>query len=484
MSSRQASLFFTPDLHALPSRSNLVSQITSGALTVPSNPRVVEINLVENMALVVHKYGGSSVGDADKVLNVARRIARAKESGLDVVAVVSAMGDTTDRLIQLANSVSREPHPRELDLLLSTGELVSCTLLTMALRDLGHDAISLSGPQAGILTDTSHGRARINRVETGRVQKELERGRIVVVAGFQGITEGQDVTTLGRGGSDTTAVALAAALGASRCEIYTDVDGIYTADPRVVPQARKLEEIGFEEMLELANYGSKMHPRSIELGAVYRVPIYVASSFNDLPGTLIHGGWDSAADERLRPDGELHPPIPDPSVPIGISPIGISMEDRIKVTGIALNPNVAKITVRSVPDRPGVAAALFEPLAQAAISVDTIVQNTSEDRTTDISFTVSRNDLPAALTKVEQLIAELGAGGVASDDSLASVSIVGSGMQNSPGYASRMFRVLANGNVNIDMITTSEIRISCIIKEAEAQKAVRLLHEGFELDRT
>jgi aspartate kinase len=445
------------------------------------------------MALLVHKYGGSSVEDADKIRNVACRIARAKESGSDVVVVVSAMGDTTDALIQLANSVSREPHPRELDLLLSTGELVSCTLLTMALRDLGHEAISLSGPQAGILTDTSHGRARIHRVETGRVQEELKRGRIVVVAGFQGITDAQDVTTLGRGGSDTTAVALAAALGASRCEIYTDVDGIYTADPKVVPQARKLEEIGFEEMLELANYGAKMHPRSIELGAVYRVPIYVASSFNDSPGTLIHGGWDSTVDERLGTDGELHPSSPDPRRPIGISsigapptgipPTGIPMEDRIKVTGIALNANLAKITVRSVPDRPGVAAALFEPLAQAAISVDTIVQNTSEDRTTDISFTVNRNDLPAALKKVKQLTAELGAGGVASDDSLASVSIVGSGMQNSPGYASRMFRVLANGNVNIDMITTSEIRISCIIKENDAHEAVRLLHEGFDLDR-
>ena len=422
------------------------------------------------------------MGDADKILNVARRITRAKEAGSDVVAVVSAMGDTTDELIQLANSVSREPHPREMDLLLSTGELVSCTLLTMALRDLGHEAISLTGPQAGILTDTSHGRARIHRVEPGRVHKELERGRIVVVAGFQGITEGQDVTTLGRGGSDTTAVALAAALGADQCQIYTDVDGIYTADPRLVPQARRLEEIGFDEMLELANYGAKMNPRSIELGAVYRVPIYVASSFNDSPGTLIHGGWDGVADERVEPDGESNRSASSARGALG--PIGISMEDRIKVTGIALNANVAKITVRSVPDRPGVAAALFEPLAQAAISVDTIVQNTSEDRTTDISFTVNRNDLPAALTKVEELTAELGAGGVASDDSLASVSIVGSGMQNSPGYASRMFRVLANGSVNIDMITTSEIRISCIIKEAEAQKAVRLLHDGFDLEQT
>ena len=421
------------------------------------------------------------MGDADKILNVAGRINRVKESGSDVVAVVSAMGATTDELISLANSVSREPDPREMDLLLSTGELVSCTLLTMALRDLGHEAISLTGPQAGILTDTSYGRARIHRVEAARVRNELEKGRTVVVAGFQGITEGQDVTTLGRGGSDTTAVALAAALSADRCEIYTDVDGIYTADPRVVPEARKLEEIGFDEMLELANSGAKMNPRSIELGAVYRVPIYVASSFNDSPGTLIYGGWNDVVDEQVNPRGESNRSSTAP--PGEPRPMGISMEDRIKVTGIALNANVAKITVRSVPDRPGVAAALFEPLAQASISVDTIVQNTSEDRTTDISFTVNRNDLSAALKKVKELTAKLGTAGVASDDSLASVSIVGSGMQNSPGYASRMFRVLANGSVNIDMITTSEIRISCIIKEEEAQKAVRLLHEGFDLDQ-
>lgn len=433
------------------------------------------------MALVVQKYGGSSVGDADKILNVARRIARVSKGGSDVVAVVSAMGNTTDELIQLANLVSHEPNLREMDLLLSTGELVSCTLLTMALRDMGHEAISLTGPQAGIFTDTSHGRARIHRVETNRVRRELDKGRIVVVAGFQGITEAEDVTTLGRGGSDTTAVALAAALGADQCEIYTDVDGIYTADPKVVPQARKLDEIGFDEMLELSNYGAKMNPRSIELGAVYRVPIYVASSFNDTRGTLIHGGWDAVVDERRKTDGVPHA---DPTRPTGISLIGLSMENRIKVTGIALNTNVAKITVRSVPDRPGVAAALFEPLAQSTISVDTIVQNTSEGRITDISFTVSRDDLSAALAKAVELTAKLGAGDVTSDDSLASVSIVGSGMQNSPGYASRMFRVLANGNVNIDMITTSEIRISCIIKEADVQEAVRLLHEGFDLEQT
>ncbi|MBU18301.1 MAG: aspartate kinase [Chloroflexi bacterium] len=407
------------------------------------------------MSLVVHKYGGSSVADAGMIQNVARRIAEVRKQGTGVVAVVSAMGDSTDDLLELAHSVSDQPHPRELDLLLSTGELVSCTLLTMALADLGQEAVSLTGSQAGIHTDTSHGRARIYSVDTARIQKELQEGRIVVVAGFQGITESEDITTLGRGGSDTTAVALAAALEADRCEVYTDVDGIYTADPRIVPEARKLSEISYDEMLELANYGAKMHPRSIELGAVYNVPIYVASSFNDTPGTLIHGEADRG-----------------------------DMEHRIKATGIAITRNVAKITVRSVPDRPGVAAALFEPLAQGGISVDTIVQNTSEDRTTDISFTVSGDDLKAALAKVEELTSVIGFGTLISEPGLAAVSVVGSGMQHTPGYASRMFRVLADGSVNIDMITTSEIRISCIISEDQAEDAVRLLHRGFQLDES
>jgi aspartate kinase len=389
------------------------------------------------------------------IQNVARRIAEVRKQGTGVVAVVSAMGDSTDDLLELAHSVSDQPHPRELDLLLSTGELVSCTLLTMALADLGQEAVSLTGSQAGIHTDTSHGRARIYSVDTARIQKELQEGRTVVVAGFQGITEGEDITTLGRGGSDTTAVALAAALEADRCEVYTDVDGIYTADPRIVPEARKLSEISYDEMLELANYGAKMHPRSIELGAVYNVPIYVASSFNDTPGTLIHGVADRG-----------------------------DMEHRIKATGIAITRNVAKITVRSVPDRPGVAAALFEPLAQGGISVDTIVQNTSEDRTTDISFTVSGDDLKAALAKVEELTSVIGFGTLISEPGLAAVSVVGSGMQHTPGYASRMFRVLADGSVNIDMITTSEIRISCIISEDQAEDAVRLLHRGFQLDES
>lgn len=490
------------------------------------------------MAVVVQKYGGSSVADAGLIAGVARRIGRARDGGAQVVAVVSAMGDSTDALIALAHSVSPNPHARELDLLLSTGELVSCTLLTMALRELGYAAISLSGPQAGIHTDASYGQARIHRVETERIQSELRQGRIVVVAGFQGITEAADITTLGRGGSDTTAVALAAALRAERCEIYTDVAGIYTADPRLVPEARKLDAIGYEEMLELASLGAKMHPRSIELGAAYQVPIYVASSFADTPGTLIAGppqqltpppgdaaaadggrmasvadsgtaaGGDAVTDGgRIASDGDKH------MTDGGAAALGDSMEDRIKVTGIAYNANVAKITVRGVPDRPGIAAALFEPLAQAGISVDTIVQNASAahaagpdnagadspatpdagvhhpaapdanpaPRRTDISFTVSSGDLAAAAERVEQTASELGAAAVSRETGLAMVSIVGSGMTNSPGYAARMFRTLANGAVNIEMITTSEIRISCIIRQEQGRQAVQLLHQGFAL---
>ncbi len=405
------------------------------------------------MALLVHKYGGSSVADAEKIKRVAERVINAKISGNHVVVVVSAMGDSTDELIDLAHTVSTDPEPREMDLLLSTGELVSCTLLSMAIKSMGHDSVSLTGNQAGIVTDTMYGHARISRVDSDRIKDELEKGQITVVAGFQGMTEGQDITTLGRGGSDTTAVALAAALNADRCDIYTDVEGIYTADPRIVPKARKMAEIGYQEMLELASYGAKMHPRSIELGSVYQVPIYVASSFSDQPGTLIHKG----------PDED-------------------NMEDRIKVTGIAYQSNIAKVTVRAVPDRPGMAAELFEPLSAVGISVDTIVQNTSVERLTDISFTVDRSDLQKTLRELESVTNEMGAGEVVTDPTLASISVVGSGMQNTPGYASRMFRVLSEARINIEMITTSEIRISCIIAEAQVPEAVRLLHSGFDLD--
>ena len=402
------------------------------------------------MAIIVQKYGGSSLADAERIKHVASRIGGCKERGNDVVVVVSAMGDTTDDLIDLAHRMSDSPDPREMDILLSTGELVSCTLVTMALRALGHDAISLSGAQAGIRTDDSHSRARIVEMDSERVRRELEQGRIVIIAGFQGVTGEMDVTTLGRGGSDTTAVALAAAVQAERCEIYTDVEGIYTADPRLVPRARRLEEISYEEMLELASYGAKMHPRSIELGAAYDVPILVASSFVEGPGTLIHKG--------------------------------ANMEARNRVRGVAADRNVAKITLAGVPDRPGIAAALFEPLAQEGISVDTIVQNASLERTTDLTFTVARTDLKRAVEVVEPLSKSIGSQGVVTAERLAKVSVVGTGMQNAPGYAASMFKALYEAGINIEMITTSEIRITCLIDEEQVPNAVQALHAAFRLE--
>ena len=405
--------------------------------------------------LIVQKYGGSSLADADKIRNVAERIARSKDAGNSVVAVVSAMGDTTDDLIDLANEVSERPDAREMDVLLSTGELVSCTLMAMALRAMGYESVSLSGAQAGIRTDSSYGRARIAGVSPERIISEVNKGNIVIVAGFQGITEDMDITTLGRGGSDTTAVAIAAGVEADRCEVYTDVDGIYTADPRLVPKARKLDEVGFEEMLELASYGAKMNPRSIEMGMYYNVPVLVASSFSDAAGTLIHGDIDMNSNV-----GEI----------------------RNRVRGIATDTNVAKITVLGVIDRPGIAASLFEPLAEADISVDVIVQNASVDGTTDMTFTVARTDLPRALDVVEPVVRELGSRGTESDDTLAKLSIVGSGMQDAPGYASQMFRALADKGINIDAITTSEIRITCLVSESQVAAAACALHDAFQLD--
>ena len=403
------------------------------------------------MALIVQKYGGSSVADAERIKSVARRIARAKDAGNQVVVVVSAMGDTTDELIQLAYQISQKPDNRELDVLLSTGEVVSSTLLAMALHDMGYPAISLSGAQAGIRTDAAHSRARIVEVKAKRVKRELEKGNIVIVAGFQGITEEMDTTTLGRGGSDTTAVALAASLDAKECQIFTDVEGVHTADPRLVPEARKLADIGYEEMLELATYGAKvMHPRAVELGELYKIPILVASSFTDNPGTLIHGG--------------------------------ASMEVRNKVRSIAHDLNVAKITVVGVPDRPGIAAALFEPLARANVSVDTIVQNASIENITDLTFTVAKGDLSRAMEVVEPIARSIGARECVSDAKLGKVSIIGTGMQNTPGFAARMFQALSEKKINILLITTSEIRITCIIEESKVKDALRTLHRAFELE--
>jgi aspartate kinase len=407
------------------------------------------------MALVVQKYGGSSLADAEKINNVAGRIARAKKDGNKVVAVVSAMGDTTDELIELAGQVSDSPDRRELDVLLSTGELRSCALVAMRLNSLGYPAISLSGAQAGIRTDSQYGMAKISSLEPQRIVDELDDDRIVVVAGFQGITPGMDTTTLGRGASDLTAVALAAGLGAVRCEVYTDVDGIYTADPRLVPKAAKLDEISFDEMLELASYGAKMNPRSIELGMVYDTPILVASSFSDVSGTLIHGDAD-----MNKNVGEM----------------------RNRVSGIATDTNVAKITLQGVKDRPGIAASLFEPLADVGISVDVIVQNASVGGTTDLTFTVKRDDLSRASEVVQRVAEDLGSTGLVTALGLAKVSVVGTGMQDAPGYASTMFRTLADEGINIEMITTSEIRITCIVSEDAVGPASRALHTAFDLD--
>jgi aspartate kinase len=403
------------------------------------------------VGLVVQKYGGSSLANADRILAVADRIRRAREAGNEVVVVVSAMGNTTDELIQLARSVSEEPSKRELDLLLSTGETVSATLVAMALEAMDCPVVSLTGAQLGIKTDSFYSRARIVDVQTDRVRAELSNGRCVIVTGFQGVTEEGDITTLGRGGSDTSAVALGCALGAPRCQIYTDVDGVYTADPRVVPDARLLSAISYEEMLEMAQMGARvMHPRAVELGEVYGLPIEVRSSFHERPGTLIHGG------DRV--------------------------EVRKRVRGIAHDTDVAKITIADVPDRPGIAHAIFAPLADAGISVDVIVQTANLAGNAEISFTVARADLSRALELSESVSQELSAQ-VESAPTLAKVSIVGTGLQSAPGYAAKMFGTLAEHGINIDTITTSDIRITCIIEENAVPEAVRALHAAFELDQ-
>jgi aspartate kinase len=405
------------------------------------------------VALVVQKYGGSSVGNADKIKRVAEKIAARVRQGDRVTAVVSAMGDTTDDLIELARQVSPRPSAREMDVLMHTGEIVSAALMTMALHDLGLDAISLTGQQAGIRTDAVYRRARIAGIDTARMERELAAGRVVIVAGFQGVSEDLDVTTFGRGGSDTTAVALAAALGSDRCEIYTDVAGVYSADPRVAPRARPLRDIGYEEMLELATTGAVvMHPRAVEVGALYNVEILVASTFDEsAPGTIIHRET--------------------------------TMEQSNKVRGIAHQSQVAKLTVRAVPDRPGIAAQLFEPLAEANVSVDTIVQNASVEGLTDLTFTVAKDDMDHALEVVQRTLPGLGASQVVSDAEMGTVSIVGTGMASAPGYAATMFRTLFNEGINIELISTSDIRITCLVKREQVADAVRALHEAFALDQ-
>ena len=403
------------------------------------------------MALIVQKYGGTSVADPERMRNVARHIAATRAAGHDLVVVVSAMGKATDNLMQLAHQVSANPPSREMDMLLTTGERISMALLCMALHDAGVEAVSFTGSQVGIITDTVHTKAKILEVKGDRVRAAINDKKVAVVAGFQGISTAKEITTLGRGGSDTTAVALAAALQADSCEIYTDVTGVFTADPRIVPQARKLQHINFDEMLEMAGAGSKVLAlRSVEFARNHNVPIQVRSSFTWEPGT-----WVTSQEP--------------------------TMEDPI-ISGVVTDTSEAKVTVRKVPDRPGISAALFEQLAESNVNVDMIVQNMSTDGNTDISFTVPKADMKVAQGIVESVAKEIGAAGIAQDDSIAKISLVGAGMKTSPGIAAKMFRTLADNDVNIEMISTSTIRISVVVAAADLEKAARSLHTAFGLD--
>lgn len=404
------------------------------------------------MSIIVQKYGGSSVANAEKIRRVAGRIVKKKKRGYKLVVVVSALGDTTDDLIQLAHQINPNPSEREMDMLLSTGEQVSVALLAIAIHSLGHKAVSFTGPQVGIITDRFHSKAKILDINAGRIQNALAEGNIVIVAGFQGKTVSEEITTLGRGGSDLTAVALAKALKAVHCEIYTDVDGIYTADPRIVPDAGKIDQISYDEILELAALGAKvMHSRSIEVGKKFNVPIYVRNSQHEGEGTLI-------------------------------TKESKTMEEVV-VSGVALAEDEAKITLYGLPDRPGVASQLFAILADANINIDMIIQNKTRTGYTDISFTVFKNELNRALKVVEKAGRILKAKGVDCDQDIAKVSVVGVGMRSHSGVASRMFRCLARKKINIDMISTSEIKISCVIKGKKGREALREVHREFNLGR-
>ena len=404
------------------------------------------------MALLVQKYGGTSLGSAELIRAVAQRVVAATEHGQKVCAVVSAMGEETDHLVSLAAEITPFPHARELDMLLSAGERISMALLSMAIIDLGHEAISFTGSQAGIVTDTSHGKAKIVDVRAARVLDALDAGKIAIVAGFQGVSTDFDVTTLGRGGSDTTAVALAAALGADACEIYTDVDGVFTADPRIVPEARKLHAVSYEEMLEMSASGAKvLMLRSVEYARNHGVLVHVRSSFTGEAGT-----WVREEDRR--------------------------MEQAI-ISGIAHDTSEAKVTVKAVPDRPGVAARVFRPLADENVNVDMIVQNSSSDGTTDIFFTVPKEDLGRAGPILEKIAQDVGAEGIETDSGIAKVSLVGAGMKTHPGVAADMFDALAEANINIEIISTSSIRISCVIAAADVDRAVKVIHDRFELSK-
>ncbi len=404
------------------------------------------------MALIVQKFGGTSVADPDRIRAVAEHVAFTKSRGNDVVVVVSAMGKATDNLLALADSVSSTQPGREMDMLLTTGERVSAALTTMALHALGVDAVSFTGSQVGIITDNVHRKAKILEVKGDRVRQALAEGKVAVVAGFQGVSTDREITTLGRGASDLTASALAKALDADACEIYTDVTGVFTADPRIVPQARKLHRISFDEMLEMAGAGSKVLAlRSVEFARNHNVPLHVRSSF-----TWEQGTWVTDQQES-------------------------NMEEPI-ISGVVTDLSESKVTIVAVPDRPGISAALFEPLAAANVNVDMIVQNTSHDGTTDISFTMPKADMATAESIVSRIAAEIGARGVEHDNQIAKISLVGAGMKSSPGIAAKMFRTLADNEVNIAMISTSTIRISVVTSSADLEKAARSLHTAFGLD--
>jgi len=405
------------------------------------------------MALVVQKYGGTSVGDIERIRNVAQRVIATKNQGHEVVVVVSAMAGETDKLIRLAQQVTSNPDERELDVLVSTGEQVSIALLTMTLKSMGFDAKSYLGFQIKIATDSAFGKARITGIESERIFYDLKNGRIVVVAGFQGVDESDNITTLGRGGSDTTAVALAAALRANVCEIYTDVDGVYTTDPIVCDKARKLSKISYDEMLEMASLGAKvLQIRSVEFAKKYNVPIHVRSSFNDNPGTLV-----------CKEDEEM---------------------EKVVVSGVTYNKNEAKIEIMHVPDVPGVAAKLFKPIADANIVVDMIIQTSSADKGfADVAFTVPKSDFAKTLQIVKNSLKEIGGKEINADENIAKVSIVGVGMRSHSNVATQMFSALAKEGININMISTSEIKISCVIDAKYTELAVRALHDAFRLDQ-
>jgi aspartate kinase len=404
------------------------------------------------MSLIVQKYGGTSVGTIERIRNVAERVVEVKKKGHDVVVVLSAMAGETDKLIRLAHQMSDKPDAREMDVLVSTGEQISVALFCMAVQNLGFKAISLLGHQVKIATDDAYGRARINEIDTRRLMEEIRRDKIVAVAGFQGLDEKGNITTLGRGGSDTTAVAVAAALKAQVCEIYTDVEGVYTSDPNVVPKARKMKKISYDEMLEMASLGAKvLEIRSVEFAKKFKVPVHVRSTFTDKEGTMV-----------VQEDKSM---------------------ERILVSGVTYNKNEARITIVKVPDRPGIASKIFTPISEAGVVVDMIIQNTSEEGLTDLTFTVPRIDFKKTMTMVKKIAKEIKAERVLGDENIAKVSIIGLGMRNHAGVATTMFSALAKEGVNIMMISTSEIKISCVIDEKYTELAVRTLHNVFYLDQ-